>query len=217
MLPTVFSRTWGWISDCDMTLVCTRKRSTMPRTNGRVWGEVTSTGASPFAGGVLEAFADAGDELGKPRRLHREAAVCGRRPCRRSTREILLPLCRQSDQRQVACGRGVLGADLPGETGSHMFGNADRVARERQRVGDALEDGGEIADRDALVQEKLQHPLDARHRDLRRHDVLDQLALFLRQILDELVHLGIGQQLGGVGLSSSVRCVDSTVAASTTV
>ena len=59
---------------------------------------------------------------------------------------------------------------------------------------------GEIADRDALVQQQLQHALDARHRDLRRHDVLDQLALLLRQFLDELVHLGIGQQLGGVGL-----------------
>ena len=47
MLPTVFSRTRGWISDCDSTLVWARKRSTMPRTNGRMPGEVTSTGASP--------------------------------------------------------------------------------------------------------------------------------------------------------------------------
>ena len=47
MLPTVFSRTRGWISDCDMTGVWARKRSTMLRTKGRMPVEVTSTGASP--------------------------------------------------------------------------------------------------------------------------------------------------------------------------
>jgi hypothetical protein len=45
--PTVFSRTRGWISLYDITGVCARKRSTMPRTNGRMWPEVTSTGDSP--------------------------------------------------------------------------------------------------------------------------------------------------------------------------
>ena len=34
----------------------------------------------------------------------------------------------------------------------------------------------------------------------RRHDVLDQLALLLRQFLEELLHLGVGQQVGHVGL-----------------
>src|SRR5256885_8761325 len=35
-------------------------------------------------------------------------------------------------------------------------------------LGDPLEDGGQIADRNALRQEVLQHALDARHRDLDR-------------------------------------------------
>ena len=48
MLPTVLSRTRGWISDCDNTVVCDRNRSTIERTNGRMPGEVTSTGASPI-------------------------------------------------------------------------------------------------------------------------------------------------------------------------
>ena len=47
MLPTVFSRARGWISACDSTVVCERKRSTSECTNGLIAAEVTSTGASP--------------------------------------------------------------------------------------------------------------------------------------------------------------------------
>ena len=46
----------------------------------------------------------------------------------------------------------------------------------------------------------LQHALDARDRDLRRHDLLDQVGLLLRQVLDELVDLRIGEDFGDVGL-----------------
>ena len=35
---------------------------------------------------------------------------------------------------------------------------------------------------------------------LRRHDVLDQFGLFLRQFLQELLHLGVGQEVRHVGL-----------------
>jgi hypothetical protein len=63
-----------------------------------------------------------------------------------------------------------------------------------------FENGRQVADRDALGQQQLQHALDARHGDLRRHDVLDQLALLLRQVLDQLLHLAVRQQLGHVAL-----------------
>lgn len=45
ILATVLSRARGLISDCASTLVGARKRSTLPRTNGRMPAEVTSTGA----------------------------------------------------------------------------------------------------------------------------------------------------------------------------
>ena len=64
-----------------------------------------------------------------------------------------------------------------------------------ERLGDAFEDGGEVADRDALGEQELQHALDAGDRDLARHDVLDQFGMFLRQFLQQLLHLAVGQQL----------------------
>ena len=132
MLPTVFSRARGWISDCDITGVCARKRSTMPRTNGRIWAEVTSTGASPSRAASSKRLAHQRDELGQPRRLHRQAAVVALADDRLG--EGLLPLRRQRDQRQVAARRGVLRADLAREMRARTCSaNVDRVARERQR------------------------------------------------------------------------------------
>jgi hypothetical protein len=52
ILPTVFSLARGRISLCDIAGVYARKRSTMPRTNGRMPAEVTSTGASPSRAAV---------------------------------------------------------------------------------------------------------------------------------------------------------------------
>ena len=75
-----------------------------------------------------------------------------------------------------------------------------RIARERHRVGDAFEDGRQVADRDALGEQQLQHALDAGDGDLRRHDVLDQFALLLRQLLQQLLHLAVRQQVGDVVL-----------------
>ena len=73
-----------------------------------------------------------------------------------------------------------------------MLGDDRRVGAERERVRDALENGREIADRDTLGQQHLQHALDARHGDARGHDILDQLGLLLRQLFQELADLGIG-------------------------
>ena len=47
-LPTVFSRTRGWISACDSTGVSRRKRSMIWRAKGRAIAEVTSAGISPM-------------------------------------------------------------------------------------------------------------------------------------------------------------------------
>ena len=81
-----------------------------------------------------------------------------------------------------------------------MLGQRHGVARRADAVGDAFQDGGEVADRDALGQQDLQHALDAGDCDQRRHQVLEQFGLFLRQLLEQLLHLAIGQQLRHVVL-----------------
>jgi hypothetical protein len=48
-----------------------------------------------------------------------------------------------------------LRTNLPRQPLAHMLHNGCRVARERQRIGDAFQDGRQIADRDALGEQKL--------------------------------------------------------------
>ena len=98
-----------------------------------------------------------------------------------------------------------------------MLGDVARVLQGRADLGDALDDGAEVADRDALGEQELQHALDAGGRDAGRHDLLDQLAVLLGQFLQQLLHFHVREQLGHVALMTSARCVDITVAASTTV
>ena len=81
-----------------------------------------------------------------------------------------------------------------------MLGNVARVLEGAADLGDALDDGAEIADRDALVQEQLQHALDAGGRDVGRHDLLDEFAVLLGQLLQELLHLHVREELGHVAL-----------------
>ena len=104
-----------------------------------------------LACGLFEPLAHDGHELRQPRRLHGEAAFLALADQR--FRKRLLPLRRQRDQRQIAVDRGVLRADLARQARADMFDHRRRVAREGERVGDAFENGGEIADRDAFGQQ----------------------------------------------------------------
>jgi hypothetical protein len=92
----------------------------------------------------------------------------------------------------------MLRAKLARQARAHMLGQHCRIACRRQSVGDAFEDGREIADRHPLGKENLQHALNAGDRDLRRHDVLHQVALLLRQFLDQFLHLPVGKRLSAV-------------------
>ena len=151
-----------------------------------------------IARGLLEFLPHQVDELGELGGLHRKASIVTLADDRFGKR--LLPTGRQRDQRQVTGVGGVLRADLARQPPAYVLGQRRRIARIGDGVGDAFEDGREVADRDALGQQQLQHPLNARDGDLRRHDVLDQLTLILGQILQQLADLAVGQQLGDVGL-----------------
>ena len=63
---------------------------------------------------------------------------------------------------------------------------------------DAFQDGRQVADRDALGQQQLQHALHAAHRKLRRHQFRNQLLLLARQVVQQLLGLGVGEQFGHV-------------------
>jgi hypothetical protein len=54
-----------------------------------------------------------------------------------------------------------LGAELARDAGAHMLDERAGIARDRQGLGDAFEDRAEVADRDALGQQQLQHALNA--------------------------------------------------------
>jgi hypothetical protein len=88
----------------------------------------------------------------------------------------------------------MLGAQLARQPPAHVLRQHHRVAGGGKAVGDAFQNGGEVADRNTFRQEDLQHALNARNGDQRRHDILDQLALFFRQLLEQFLHLSVGKR-----------------------
>ncbi len=65
----------------------------------------------------------------------------------------------------------------------------------RGGLADAFQDRREVADRDALLQQGLQHALDGGGGDHGGDQVVDQLLLALGQVLQQLLHLGVGEQV----------------------
>ncbi len=134
----------------------------------------------------------------------------------------MLPLGRQRDQRHVASRSGRRIGDLAGEAGAHMLGDRRGVLGEAASLRHAFEDGRQVADRDALGQQVLEHALKAAHRDVRGHQIRHQLLVLLAEIVEQLLRLGVGQKvrhvvlddLGQVGGDDGGR-VDHRVAAET--
>ena len=121
----------------------------MERTKGRICGLVSSTGTSFLAAGFVETLAHRLDELLKLRRRHGELAFLALAD--NGFGEGLLPGGRQRDQRQIAAGRQIGVAELARQAGAHMLGDVERVLGVADRFGDAFQDGGQVADRDALA------------------------------------------------------------------
>ena len=81
-----------------------------------------------------------------------------------------------------------------------MLGDGLDRGGEAGGLGDTLEDGRQVADRDTLREQALKDPLDTGDGDLARDHVVDQLLLVLGNFGEQLLDLGIGQQLGHIGL-----------------
>ena len=112
--------------------------------------------------------------------------------------EALLPAGAQGEDGDVAglAGGGV--ADLPCQPAAHMLDDEDDVGAVCDGLADGFHDRGQVADRDPLGQQALQHALDAGRGDPRRHQLADQLLVLLRQLGEQLLRLGVGQHLGQV-------------------
>src|SRR6218665_3302342 len=120
----VLSLTRGWTSFWLITTVCGRKRSMLARTWGRMPGEVMRTGISP----IWAAFSKA---CWTPTMncCRREGAMAGARA---------LPLGAQGDERQVAVGAEIGGAELAGEARADMLGDRLGGAAGAGDLGDAF-------------------------------------------------------------------------------
>ncbi len=68
----------------------------------------------------------------------------------------------------------------------------------RRGLGDALEDLRKVADRHPLAQERLKHALHGGRGGHRRDQVFDQFLLLGGQVLEQLLHLAIREQVGHV-------------------
>ena len=163
IVPTVRIRARGEISACASTGVFGRIRSTIARTCGRMPPLVSNTGVSPVAAAVSNAARKRLHEGLQLRWRHRELAFLGRTGQRFGERG--LPFGRQGDQRDVAVRAGMAVADLPRQArrahGATIAGMA-RVGA-AARLLDAFQDGCQVADRDTLGQQRLQHALHAAH------------------------------------------------------
>ena len=65
----------------------------------------------------------------------------------------------------------------------------------RRDLGDRLEDQVEVADRDALGEQQLQHRLQAGIGDLRGQNLVDQALVFGLQPVEQRAHVLVGQEL----------------------
>ena len=107
--------------------------------------------------------------------------------------------------------------DRAAERLAGVLGQQRRVAREARLVADGLDDRAEVADRDALAQQRLQHALELAERQQVGHDLLDDRGVALLELVEQVARLLAGEQLGGVARIVSVRWVTTTDSWSTTV
>ena len=194
--PRVRILAFGWISFCDRTTVAGRNRSTTERTNGRIAGRGHDRRQLAAHRVRLERLAQRLDEPLQLGRRHRQLALVALAGERAG--EGLLPVGRQREDRHEAAFAPCRRADLTGEPGPDMLDDQHGALRHAQRLADRLQDQRQVADRDPLGQQALQHALDAGRGDPAGHQLAEQLLVFGRQLAQQLLGLGIAQQVGQI-------------------
>ena len=90
------------------------------------------------------------------------------------------------------------------------------ILRHLGRVADGLEDRDEVANRDALAQEPLQHAMERAERDLRRNDILEETECVFLSVSSISCTSWRPSRSAALALTVSIRCVAIIVVASTT-
>ena len=80
----------------------------------------------------------------------------------------------------------------------HELGQQRRILRRVAGLGQRFENGDSVANRYALAQQVLQHPLGERKRHQFRNQILDQLRVFVADTGQEAVRVLTGEDLMGV-------------------
>ena len=93
--------------------------------------------------------------------------------------------------------------DRTAERLARVLGQQARVAGQPRLVADRFDDRAEVADRDALGQQRLQHPLDLAEREHVGHDLVDDRLVGALELIQQLAHILAREQLGGVARGSS--------------
>src|SRR5690606_26262199 len=107
-------------------------------------------GQFALLGGALIGGLDGADELLQPAGGHGQMPVVA--IADHGFGEVAFPLRAKCEQRQVAIGTQIGGAELAGKAAADMFGDHLHRAAGAGDLGNAFQDGREIADGDALVE-----------------------------------------------------------------
>ena len=164
---------------------------------------------------AVELLPSAAISAWAPVGLHRELLAVGRLGDRFA--DLLLDRRVERDRPQAHRGVEVRRRDRPAERLPRVLGEQRRIAGEARLVADLLDDRAEVADRHALAEQRLQHPLDLAERELVGDDLLDRGGVGLLQPVEQLARLLAGEQLGGVAADRLGQVGDDDRSGSTTV
>ena len=102
-------------------------------------------------------------------------------------------LPRRSTLQHAAFGQ--VAADLLRHAHADVLDDLLGAPHMRRDLGDRLEDQMQVADRDALGKQQLQHRLQAGIGDVRRADLVGQLLVFRVEPVDQRPHVLVGEKL----------------------
>ncbi len=138
---------------------------------------------------LLQAF-------GQPRF---QPGTCGVALYQRARKQLLEIGLKRNHRKFVGIADDVLD-NLTAERDSHLALQSRGVLRARRVLGNRFDDRAHVANRHAFGQQPLQNSNDHAERQHFRHQVFDEFRRRLRQVIEEMLHFFMAQQLMGMRL-----------------